>query len=227
MDDLESRIAAVNNQMFVDTKDETANLQSPEEIAPAPQPVDLYKDFTTKRYEMRKRPLPNGSRPKVTISANAVLQALAPAYKKAKDDSDVLSSRGDKQRAEIIKQQYVQEEFLPAVEAVITMNSVDEVLGNKDVLAKFDEYAVLDGSGKGYTESYIRTSHEGETGSFSGMSDGIVREELRKIRALIDSDQIRSAYGMARQIKEKIDNGNNIASPEDYEYLQRIVLRGQ
>lgn len=194
---------------------------------PTQEPVDLYKDFTTKRYEMRKRPIPNGSRPKVAIAANAALQALAPAYKKAKDDSDVLSSRGDKQRAEIIKQQYIQEEFLPAVESVITMNSVDEVIGNKDVLAKFDEYASLDGAGRGYTESYIRTAHEGETGSFSGTSDGEVRSEIIKINRLMDADQIRSAYGVARKIKERIDNGNNIASPDDYEYLQRIVLRGQ
>lgn len=191
------------------------------------EPIDLYRNFSKQRYEMRKRPIPKGSSPKVALAANAVLGVLAPAYKKAKDDSDVLSSRGDKQRAEIIKQQYVQEEFLPAVEAVITMNSVDEVLGNKDVLSKFDEYASLDGIGSGFTESYIRTSHDGETGSFSGTSDGEVRSEIAKIDRLMDADQIRSAYGIARQIKERIDNGNNIASPEDYEYLQRIVLRGQ
>lgn len=227
MDNLEARIEAVNNQMFANTKDETANLQNPEEVAPAPQPVDLYQDFTTKRYEMTKRPIPKGSRPVVAMVANSILKLLAPKYKKAKDDSDVLESRGDKQRADIIRQQYAQEDFLPAVEAVIDMASVDEVLGNKDVLDKFDEYAVLKGSGNGYTESYIRTSHEGETGTFSGLSDGVVREEIRKIRSLIDADQIRSAFGVARRVKEDIDKGNNIASEDDYEYLQRIVLRGQ
>lgn len=197
--------------------------QAPEE--PVPQPVDLYQTYADKQYELSKHKAPRGSRPKVTMTAQAVLEQLAPAYKKAKDDSEVLSSKGDNQRVEILKQQYLQEDFLPAIEALVRYNSVDEVINNRDILAQFDHYASLEGPRSGFTATYIRETFPEDEGDFSGLSDGEVRSAIKRMEKLLAADQIRSAYGIAKQMKERVDRGTNIASEDDYEFLQRIVLR--
>ena len=215
-DELKKRIDAVNKEMF-------ANTTAVEE--PAPQPVDLYQTYADKQYELGKHKAPRGSRPKVTMTAQAVLEQLAPAYKKAKDDSEVLSSKGDNQRVEILKQQYLQEDFLPAIEALVRYNSVDEVINNRDILVQFDRYASLDGPRSGFTATYIRETFPEDEGDFSGLSDGEVRSAIKRMGKLLADDQIRSAYGIAKQIKERVDRGTNIASEDDYEFLQRIVLR--
>ena len=225
MDDsiISERIKAFNHDWIEDLK--ASEKAQNTEGEPAPQPVDLYQTYADKQYELGKHKAPRGSRPKVTMTAQAVLEQLAPAYKKAKDDSEVLSSKGDNQRVEILKQQYLQEDFLPAIEALVRYNSVDEVINNRDILAQFDRYASLEGPRSGFTATYIRETFPEAEGDFSGLSDGEVRSAIKRMEKLLADDQIRSAYGIAKQMKERVDRGTNIASEDDYEFLQRIVLR--
>ena len=190
------------------------------------QPVDYYQEGYNKRFETAKRKIPKGSRPKVLADFKAIAGDLAHAYRKAKDDSDTLSANGDKNRAAMIKQQYMEEKFLPAIEALVSFNSVDEVLNNADVLADLDDYALIDGgSASGYSASYIRQLYGDERGSFSGTSDAYVQDGVRQIKQLAGRNQLRAALGIAERLKGRIDNGNNIANEEDYDLIQRIILR--
>ena len=145
---------------------------------------------------------------------------------KAKDDSELLLANGDKQRAGYVKDQYLEEKFLPAIETIANMHSVDELLNSKKALDMFDEYASLDNkSGTGYTASFLKTLHKEDRGSFSGTSDSVVRDGIKEMMLAANNDKIRSAIDIAKKLKSKIDSGDNIASQEDYELIQKVVLR--
>lgn len=223
MEDLQSRIQAVNDEMFGLAQPEPTKPSKEEEQKP--EFIDFYQQNYNNRFEASKRKIAKGSRPKIANDANDILARLRPRYKKAKDDSDILSSQGEKQRASMVKQQYMEEEFLPAVEALVAFNSVDEVLNNKDVLSVFDDCALLDGATSGYTSEYIRNMYDEFRGNELVNSDAFVRDGVARIRSLANRGQIRSAYGVATSLKKNIDNGKNIASDEDYELIQRIILR--
>ena len=219
MEDLQSRIQAVNDEMF------GIPAQKTEQGEPAPEFTDYYRQNYNQRFETNKRKIPKGSSPKIANDAKAILAHLAPRYKKAKDDSDTLLSNGEKTRASMIKQQYMEDAFLPAVEAMVAFDSVDEVLNSRDVLSAFDDYALLDGATKGYTAEYIRKIYDEYRGDTPASSDAFVRDGVIRIRNLASKGQIRSAYGVAQRLKDNIDKGKNVASDEDYELIQRIILR--
>lgn len=231
--DVIERMKAINHQMIGNMKKGIppenvfgGETETIEETVEGSQPVDLYRENYNKRVETAKRKIPKGSRPKVLADFKAIAGDLAHAYKKAKDDSEVLFSNGDKNRASMIKQQYMEEKFLPAIEALVSFNSVDEVLNNADVLADLDDYALIDGgSASGYSASYIRQLYGDERGSFSGTSDAYVQDGVRQIKQLAGRNQLRAALGIAERLKGRIDNGNNIANEEDYDLIQRIILR--
>ena len=111
-------------------------------------PTDLYKrNAGSARAEQKKR-RPNGSASIVKAVTKSVVTGdgqrgagLAPAYKKARDDSDFFKKRGEEDRAEIVRNQYMEERFLPAVEAVIAYSSPDELLNCREALAALDQYA--------------------------------------------------------------------------------------
>ena len=189
-------------------------------------PTDLYNERALKRKEMANKGKLNGSRPKIAIDVRAVVEKLAPAHQKAKNDSDVLKARGDLSRAEIVKQQYTNDVFLPALESLVMMNSADELVNNTTALAELDKYATLDkSSGSGFSASFIKTLHGDERGMFSGQSDDVVRGAVRDIKRLAGTDNIRGAVSMAKRIKDKIERGDNIASEDDYELILRVALR--
>ena len=150
-------------------------------------------------------------------------EGLAHAYHEAKEDVDELKERGERGRAEIRRNQYMQENFLPAVEIVVNSTSPDEVLNSKKALEELDKYALLEGSGKGYTATYIRQAYGNQLGQQKGRSDPSVRSEVMIINSLLDNGQIREAVGVANKIKEKIDKGDAIADDIDYELIGRVV----
>lgn len=203
----------------------------------APEPVDIYQQRVDSRYEESKRVRPNGSSAVVNAAVKAVIDGdgvpgagLEAAHKKAKDDIDLLKSKGDITRAEMARQQYMDEKFIPAIEVVIRYASPDELLNSREALKALDEMAISAGSAKGYTASYVKSAYSGLLGqNLNGdynRSDDTVADSVRRIKMLSEVDNIRAAVGVAKQIKKKIDEGENIASEDDYELIGRVASFG-
>ena len=137
--------------------------------------------------------------------------------------NDYINERGERGRAQIRRQQYMQEYFLPAVEIVVNSTSPDEVLNSKRALEELDKYALLEGAGKGYTATYIRQAYGNQLGQKEGRSDASVRSDVMRLNALLDQGEIRSAVGLANKMKEKIDRGEAMADDLDMELIGRVV----
>ena len=191
-------------------------------------PVDIYQRDAERRRGLEKKKFPKGSSKAVDMSLYAVIdgvgaEGLAKAYKRAQDDIDVLKDQGERGRAQIRRQQYMQEDFLPAVEIVVNSASPDEVLASKKALNELDKYALLEGSGKGYTATYIRQAYGNQLGQKEGRSDATVRSGVMRLKGLVEEGQIRTAFGLAGKLKDKIDRGENQADEASYELISRIV----
>lgn len=190
--------------------------------------VDIYQREQDRLRDVSRKSYPRGSSKAVDTSVYAVIdgvgaEGLAKAYKRAQDDIDVLKDQGERGRAQIRRQQYMQEDFLPAVEIVVNSTSPDEVLANKRALNELDKYALLEGSGKGYTATYIRQAYGNQLGQKEGRSDASVRSEVMRINSMLDNGQVRTAVSIANRIKDKIDRGENQADEVDYELISRVV----
>ena len=232
--ELEERINSAN-EAFV-TGDEIPNAPpdpnaKPEETVEigTGKPVDIYKMRESARLEDAKKQYPKGSPQlvkavtKCIIDGDSGAEGLARAHKRAEDDSEALLARGDKERAQMVQRQYMEEKFLPAIEAVINYSSPDELLNCKEALAALDSLAMGLGQMKGYTASYVRQAYGNQLGQKEGKSDPKVASTVQKIKMLADSDEIRTAIGLAQKIKKQIDNGEHLASDEDYELIGRVV----
>lgn len=200
----------------------------PREALASPEPVDVYQRNKDRLYDVSQKAFPKGSSAAVNMATTAVVdgvgaEGLAKAYKRAKDDSDSLKARGERGRAELVRQQYMQEDFLPAVEIVVNSTSPDEVLNSKRALEELDKYVLLEGAGKGYTASYIRQAYGNQLGQREGRSDPSVRSGVVRINSLLDNGDIRSAVGVASSLKKKIDEGSAMADDIDYELIGRVV----
>lgn len=235
--ELEARVAQANQQ-FV-SGEEVPNAPpnpnaKPEEVrqigtgkdVPMWAPIDILQHNRNKRIIDAKKQFPKGSRALVSAVAKDVIDGeghLACAKKKAEDDIDSLKQNGYKDRAEIMARQYMEEKFLPAIETVIHYTSPDELLNNKEALAALDKMALGVGSMTGYTAAYVRQAYGDQLGQKPGESDPTVVSEMRRIRMLVEGDQMRTAIGMAKKLKEQIDNGEHASSQEDYAVLGRMV----
>lgn len=223
MESIDDRIALITNQMFEESK-----AARPVDASEAPQLVDVYQQKQDKIVETNKKQFPKGASQIANMAVTYVVDGhgadgLAHAYKRARDDSDSLKERGEKERAEIRRQQYMQEDFLPAVEIVVNASSPDDVLNSKRALEELDKYVLLEGSGKGYTASYIRQAYGNQLGQVEGRSDASVKLGVQRINLMLDGGQIRSAVSLATKLKDQIDRGEKSSSDEDYEMLGRVV----
>lgn len=192
------------------------------------EPVDVYQRDRDYLYEVGQKSFPKGSSAIVSAAVASVIdgaggEGLARAHKRAKDDSESLRARGERGRAELRRQQYMQEYFLPAVEIVANSASPDELLANQKALDELDKYVLLEGSGRGYTASYLRQAYGDQLGQVEGRSDDAVKSGVRRLNALLDGGQVRSAVGVASKLKDQIDRGEHIADDSDYELLGRVV----
>jgi len=216
-----------NERKELEAADAELAKNSPE---PIPQPVDIYQRNQDRMYEVSQKSFPKGSSRAVDMSVYAVIdgvgsEGLSKAYKRAQDDVDALEGQGERGRANIRRQQYMQENFLPAVEIVVNSTSPDEVLANQKALQELDKYVLVatGASGKGYTASYIRQAYGNQLGQQTGRSDASVQSDVMKINALLDEGQVRTAVGIANKLKDKIDKGEAMAADIDYELLGRVV----
>ena len=232
---LESIEAAKQDELSEAKLRNSVEEEEPEEMAEVSYtPVDIYQKRANSRYEESKRVRPNGSSAVVNAAVKAVIDGdgvpgsgLTAAHKKAKDDIDLLRRKGDITRAEMLRQQYMDERFIPAIEVVIRYASPDELLNSREALKALDEMAISTGSASGYTASYIKSAYGSMLGqNLNGnydRSDDTVIDGVRRIKMLSEMDNIRAAVGIAKQLKDKIDNGENIASADDYGLIGRVV----
>ena len=230
MDDKE--LLEVTNEFFAEQGADPKSLKERKKRqpkdSPLPTPVDLYQRNQDRIYEVSQKSYPKGSSQAVNMATTAVIdgvgaEGLAKAFKRAKCDMGVLKDKGERGRAELIRQQYMNENFLPAVEIVVNSTSPDEVLNSKRALDELDKYALLEGSGKGYTATYIRQAYGNQLGQQEGRSDPSVRSDVMRLNSLLDQGQIRSALGLANKVKDKIDKGEAQADSLDYELVSRVI----
>lgn len=234
--ELEARINAANEK-FVSGEEvlnappdpnakphESRELGSGKEPAPW-LPIDLYQHGQRKQFLESQRKRPNGSSSLVKAVTKSIIEGkggLAMAKKRVDADSELYKSRGDKLRYQLVVQQYMQEKFLPAIEAVIDYTSPDELLNCKEALDALDSMAIGVGRMNGYTASYVQKAYGNVLGQKEGKSDPTIREIVGKIKALVGGDQISSAVGLASKAKKGVDSGANMASEEDYELISRV-----
>ena len=195
---------------------------------PTPEPVDIYQRNQDRIREVNQKSYPRGSSAIVNTAVYSVIdgaggEGLAHAYKKAKEEVETLKDMDERGRADLRRQQYMQEYFLPAVELVVNSASPDEVLNSKQALADLDKYALLEGSGKGYTATYIRQAYGNQLGQVEGRSDASVRSGIQRLNMLLDQGQIRTAVGLANKLKKQVDKGGAQADDASYELVSRIV----
>ena len=188
------------------------------------EPIDWYQNSVNIRNDMGKKTYPRGASTLTREIAKEELGKLAKIKKRAEMDAKYWEARGDKERAQMAKDQYIEDHFLPALELVVVASTPDEVLNAKDIIKEFDNLSMQ--YGPGYTESYLRTAYGDQLGNASSQSDGYVRENVNHIKRLAAMDQIRSAYGLAMKLKEEIDNGSHTSSDEDYEIITRVASIG-
>ena len=196
----------------------------------APEQYDLafgYEKARRERLNASKRQYPRGASAKTTIALMVLLDNLRPRYHKAKDESEHLKSVGDTERARIAKAGYMEDVFLPALESLVNLYGIDEILNNRTALKKLDEMVLIDGgSGSGYSEAFIKSLHGGERGIAPAVSDGVVVNAVRDIKKLVARDQIRAAVGLAKRVKGQIERGEHSAEEADWELISAVALRG-
>ena len=227
IDDVIDNMKAINHEIITDIKeaDKKGTQKTPEALT---ETVDIYQRNQDRMNDVSQKTFPKGSSAAVNMSVYAVVdgvgaEGLAKAYKRAQDDVNALKAQGERGRAELRRQQYMQEDFIPAVEIVVNSTAPDEVLNSKRALDTLDRYALLEGAGKGYTATYIRQSYGDQLGRREGVSDPTVKKDVMRVNALLDSGQIRTAIGVANKLKEKIDRGDAMADDTDYELIGRVV----
>ena len=227
MDEVMQRIDEFSENELKRVKGGTEEVET-EEVSTESTPIDVYQRTRDNINEVNRKSYPKGSSAIVNMAVVSLIdgygaEGLAKAYKRAKDEVAALKSKGERGRADLMRRQYMQEDFLPAVEIVVNSTSPDEVLNSKKALDELDKYVLLEGSGKGYTASYIRQAYGNQLGQQKGRSDASVRSGIMRINALLDSGQVRTAYGLANKLKDRIDNGQAMADDIDYELIGRIV----
>lgn len=201
--------------------------------APA-EPTDIYQRDAAKRRDNAKKKYPRGASAIVAMAVRSVVEGdgaegLGKAYRRAKNDAEALKQTGELDRAEIVRQQYMTEHFLPALEIVVNSASPDEALNAKGALSELDKFVLMPGfgSGSGYSAAYIRQAYADQMGGVSRRSDPDVKAQVTRIRSMINDGQVRMACGMAAKLKEKIDKGEQIADDIDYDLIGRIAAYGK
>lgn len=217
MDDIDKRIADANDEFI--SEEEEVEVQAPTDLLQAQR--DIEREYSQKQY-------PRGSRNQVLATIQDVINgvgtdSLSQAYARAKENAEAVDKMGDHRRAQIIKNQYMMEKFLPAVEVVVNFTSPDELLNSKKGLDALDKYALGLGSMSGYTASYVREAYGNSLGQVQAASSPEVEDAIYRINGFLDTDQMVLARSLAKRTKEKIDDGKCIASEEDYDFLLNIA----
>lgn len=203
----------------------------------ASETVDVYARGKKARYQESKKKRPNGCSVLVKSVTKSVLDGdgvrgagLAPAHRRAKGDSELFRKRGENDRAELVRSQYMEDYFLPAVETIIAYTSPDELLNCKEALSSLDKFVLGVGRSVGYTAQYIRTAYANSLGEdYSnriGESDDYVKRTVGRIKILANDGNNRDAVSLAISARKSIDNGEHMANDDDYALIGRVASFG-
>lgn len=224
---------AIKQNIEAFTRQEKGRLvKERKEMADETPVYDTYQTSVSRQAREGQRTYPRGSSEEVLATAEQVVDGsgqyggLASKRRAVDDQIKQLQTQGDTRRANLLRDQYMREEFLPAVEVVANTVSPDELLNNKTALARLDEMAISGGRRRmdGYTAAYIRSAYRDVLGQASGESDETVIDGVRSVNSLMDSGEASGARGTARRLKKKIDAGELRASEDDYGLLSRVAL---
>ena len=112
---------------------------------------------------------------------------------------------------------------MPAVEIVVNFTSPDELLNSKEALTILDKYALGIGSMSGYTAAYVREAYGNQLGQVEQASSPIIAHEVARLNGLLDTDQMQTAYALAKKLKKMVDDGKAIASEDDYDLISTVA----
>lgn len=230
---LEQAIKATANEFVGQAAAErqAGEIAEQEMLATEPVVPPLADTYQQRRMTRREQPAPRvkGAMKKIMLDLDELADNIGveDAYRKAIDDCESLRAEGETARADMVRQQYMEESFLPLVDALIRLNSQEEVLASQEALEALDSLAMVPGGGKsdGYTSVYVSSMYEPVVGQ-TFTTDAEVADGIRRINALCDRGNIKPAIAIANRLIEGISMGENRATPDDYELIQRIALRG-
>lgn len=219
---LEEKIRKATDSFFEENRGDDAPSSSTSDGG-----KDFYDDLRRDVEKEERRRYSSGARPKLSLETKAIVKGLAADFCSAKRRYESSLRRGDMRIADIIASQYMHDVFLPAVEAMVRLNSADEMLGSPDMLKKLDEYVIVRGNsiGDGFTRAFIKSLYSDELGRGPVMSDSTVRDGIRDIELLLARGAVRTAVGRAEKLLKKIDAGQQIAIDDDYLILNKVVSR--
>lgn len=227
---LKARIAAANDKYVVDDDELLESNHEAEENALSPRPaMDIYRLKMQSRLNESRRQRPNGASPRIKDEVNYVIgNGLKAAYNMTKAQAESLYKRGDTLRAKMLMEQYMDEKFLPSVEALVRLTSADNVLNSTEALNEMDKLVLtVGGNPSGFTRSFVEQLYQQDLGTTMPSSDAYVSDAIRRINGLVSSDQIRTAVGLATRTLAQIESGQHSADDSDYELLLKVAERGQ
>ena len=199
----------------------------PQEVDDLPMaPRDFYTEYEKQYRKLGNLDFPNGASGKVLVDTQEAAKRLRKAFVVAKERASRLAKNGDQTRSQMVIAQYMNENFMPAVEAIVHINGADEVSNSKESLDVLDELVLLPrGSAKGFTRSFVQSLYQSELGNTAPSSDMEVRHAVEEIKGLTDRGQVRAAIGKATKLLQQIDMGAHRAGEEDYALLLRVASR--
>lgn len=196
-------------------------------------PIDIYNVMDLNGIKESRMMRPNGASPRIKDEVEYVINgangnSLKYAYRVAKSQSDALAKRGDTMRAKMIKQQYMDDKFLPSVEALVRLTSADQLINSADAMKELDALVLTNGGNpSGFTRSFIEQLYQHDLGTTMPSSDSYVKDAVMRISRLVGTDQIRTAVGLASRTLAQIENGEHSADDSDYQLLLKVAERGQ
>ena len=231
---LNARIEAANEKYVDDEVGMFEGNHAAEEEALSPRPaVDVYNLQMRSRLNEKKRQRPNGAKPRIKSEVEYVVNGggtggLKQAYNIAKSQAEALNKRGDTLRAKMLMEQYMEEKFMPSVEALVRLTSADDVMNSSDALKELDSLVLtVGGNTAGFTRSFVEQLYQQELGTTMPSSDGHITGVVRRINDLIENDQVRTAVGLATKTLAQIESGQHSADDSDYSLLLKVAERGQ
>lgn len=215
---MEDTISKVTEQMFATPEGEVLEEEGVS-VADAYN-SDVYESRRKALKEETKKSRPNGAPAKMNKAAKELIDKAKKDYERAYADYRHLLVTGDAGLARQTIEVYMQDVVLPIIEALVGYYGVDMVLNATSVVESIDSIVLTgNGTGEGYTQSFIQTMYGQYLGDQEGESDEEVKQAVEKIDKLLREDNIRGAVLAAQRINGKILDGEVLASGFDYDII--------
>lgn len=190
-----------------------------------PESTDIFQEESNRQYENSKIKKPKGAPSRLNAVVKDLVEKAKPDFAKANDEIEQLKKRGEADKVKTVSNQYMQQTALPLVQSLVDEHGVEAVLNSDKALEQLDSIMITgNGTGKGYTQSYLKQMYKGNRGAENAQSDAEVTSAIRQITDMSNKNDIRSAVGLAQKMKQRIDNGELSATDDDYQTIQRVAL---